>query len=85
MMYYYVRNALPRVRWVCLVRIVLCVSLVLLSRWYCDYSTLLPKTSKKNVACSVHEKNPLQTTLSLATETSLKKQILLVLVFSSPP
>jgi hypothetical protein len=42
-MYCYVRNALSRVRWVCLVRIVLCVSLVLLSRWYCDYSTLLPK------------------------------------------
>jgi hypothetical protein len=28
---------------------------------------------KKKGACSVHEKNPLQTTLSLESETSLKK------------
>ena len=39
---------------------------------------------QKKGACSVHEKNPLQTTLSLESETSLKKQILLVLVFSNP-
>ena len=29
-----------------------------------------PKLAKKIVACSIHEKNPLQTTLSLASETS---------------
>jgi hypothetical protein len=37
-MYCYVRNALPRVRLVS--QVVLCVSLALLSMWYCKCSTL---------------------------------------------
>jgi hypothetical protein len=57
-MYCYVRNALPRVRWVCVVRIALCVTLVLLFRWYCDYSTLLPKTSKKKLLPVLPIKDP---------------------------
>jgi hypothetical protein len=39
---------------------------------------------KKMLSVLLVKRFPLQTTLSLASETSLKKQILLVLVFSSP-
>jgi hypothetical protein len=48
---------------------VLCVSLVLLSRWYCNCSTLFTK----KVVVLLMKRPPLQTTLSLVSETSLKK------------
>jgi hypothetical protein len=49
-----IRNVLPRVRLVSLVRS--CYVFLLISRWYCNYSTFLLITCKKSVACFAHKK-----------------------------
>jgi hypothetical protein len=54
-MYCYVRNALPRVRWVCLVR--LCY-VFLLPCHLGSIEIVQPFLKKKIVACSVHKKTP---------------------------
>jgi hypothetical protein len=65
-MYFYVRNALPRVRLVSLVR---SCYVFILSCYLGGIVTVQPFL-QKNVVCSVHKKTPIQTTLSLASETS---------------
>jgi hypothetical protein len=66
-MYCYVRNALPRVRLVSLVR---SCYVFILSCYLGGIVIVQPFFTKKNVVCSVHKKTPIQTTLSLASETS---------------
>jgi hypothetical protein len=68
-MYCYVRNALPRVRLVSLVR----SCYVFILSCYLGGIVIVQPFLKKNVVCSIHKKTPIQTTLSLASETSLKK------------
>jgi hypothetical protein len=65
-MYCYVRNVLPRVRLVSLVR---SCYVFILSCYLGGIVTVQPFL-QKNVVCSVHKKTPIQTTLSLARETS---------------
>jgi hypothetical protein len=69
-MYCYVRNALPRVRLLSPVRSCYVFLLSCYLGGIVIIQPFFPKLAKKIVACSVHEKNPLQTTLSLASETS---------------
>jgi hypothetical protein len=67
-MYCYVKNALPRVRLVSLVR---SCYVFLLSYYLGGIVIVKPFLQKiEFVACSVHKKSPLQTTLRLASETS---------------
>jgi hypothetical protein len=66
-MYCYVRNALPRVRLVSLVR---SCYVFILSCYLGGIAIVQPFLQKKNIVCSVHKKTPIQTTLSLASETS---------------
>jgi hypothetical protein len=63
-----IRNALPRVRLVSLVR----SCYVFLLSCYLGGIAIVQPCLQKNVICSAHERNPLQTTLSLASETCLK-------------
>jgi F0F1-type ATP synthase assembly protein I len=74
-----IRNALPRVRLVSLVR---SCYVFLLSCYLGGIVIVQPFLLIEIVACFANKKTPTQTTLSLASETS--KKILLVLVFSSP-
>jgi hypothetical protein len=78
-MYCYVRNALPRVRWVCLVR--LCY--VFLLPCHLGSIVIVQPSFQKKVLSVLLMKGPLQTTLSLASETS--KKIMLELVFFFKP
>jgi hypothetical protein len=66
-MYCYVRNVLPRVRLLSLVG----SCYVFLLPCYLGGMVIVLPFLQKNVVCSAHEKTPpLQTTLSLASETS---------------
>jgi hypothetical protein len=65
-MYCYVRNALPRVRLVSLVR----SCYVSLLPCHLGSIVTVQPFLQNNVVCSVHKKAPIQTTLSLASETS---------------
>ena len=65
-MYCYVRNALPRVGLVSLIR----SCYVFLLSCYVGGIVIVQPFLQKNVVCSVHKKTPIQTTLSLASETS---------------
>jgi hypothetical protein len=73
------KNALPRVRWLCLV--MLCY-VFLLSGYLGGRVIVQPLLQKKVLFVLLMKKTPVQTTLSLASETS--KKIMLVLVFSCP-
>jgi hypothetical protein len=80
-MYCYVRNALPHVRLVSLVR--LCY-VFLLPCYLGGIEIVQPfLQQKKEIACSIHKKTPTQTTLSLASETS-KTNSFLCWCFSNP-
>jgi hypothetical protein len=75
-MYCYVRNALPRVRLVSLVR--LCY--VFLLPCYLSGIEIVQPFLQKKCCLFAHKKTPTQTTLSLASET-FKKIHVLVLMF----
>jgi hypothetical protein len=68
-MYCYVRNALPCVRLVSLVR----SCYVFLSSCYLGDIVIVQPILQKNVICYAHKKTPIQTTLRLASETIIKK------------
>jgi hypothetical protein len=76
-----IRNVLPRVRLVSLVR---SCYVFLLPCYLGGILNVQPFLQKKIVACSVHKKTPTQTTLSLASETLKKSNHMMVLVFSNP-
>jgi hypothetical protein len=78
-MYCYVRNALTRVRLVSLVR--LCY--VFLLPCYLGGIEIVQPFLQKKCCLFPHKRHPTLTTLSLASETS-KKIFMLVLVFSNP-
>jgi hypothetical protein len=61
-----IRNALPRVRLVSLVR----SCYVFLLPCYLGGIVIIQPSLLKNVPCSAHEKTLLQTAMSLASETS---------------
>jgi hypothetical protein len=61
-----IRNVLPRVGLVSIVR----SCYVFLLSCYLGGIVIVQPFLQKNVVCSVHKKTPIQTTLSLASETS---------------
>jgi hypothetical protein len=68
-MYCYVRDVVPRVRLVSLVR---SCYVFLLPCYLGGIVNVQPFLQKKLLLDSVHKKTPIQTTLSLASETSKK-------------
>ena len=80
-MYCYVRNALPRVRLVSLVR----SCYVFLLSCYLGGIVIVQPFLQKNVVCSAHEKTPpVQTTLWLASQTFKKLLSCACFCVSSP-